>query len=438
MMSFGAPLPPPQHNQQHQQQNQQQQHQMLQTGGDDNNSKVIESMHMDYIHHVAFDVYGRRMATCSGDRFVRVWDLVDSGDWNLVGEWQAHRGNVTKLSWAHPEFGSVLATGGSDSDAKIWEERTTHAAVSSLNPMMVNIGIGNNSNSNNVNTTVNAGSVNAAVMGGAGMATTTGGAAAGATSNSLASRWTIKTQLTEARKAVSCLEFAPRHWGLKLATGSADGCVRIYEAVDIMNLAQWPLAATLQAFGGDSTSSSATTAAGQLGVLCLSWCTGRFEPPTLVVGGSHLSIFRYMEASRSWQPLLQLPSSGSASHPNSHVLDVAWAPNVGRRFHYIASAEDQVLRVYKLSRMYNANADDNKNTKSNNKNDNNKAAGINNNNLEVESSQELETNAWRCQWNVTGTVLASSGDAGAVQMWKSDNEGTFQCVAVANNTGAMD
>lgn len=66
-------------------------------GGGTGDSKVMNSLHIDYIHHVAFDVYGRRMATCSGDRFVRVWDLTDTGDWNLVGEWQAHRGNVTKV-----------------------------------------------------------------------------------------------------------------------------------------------------------------------------------------------------------------------------------------------------------------------------------------------------------------------------------------------------
>ena len=40
---------------------------------------------------------------------------------------------------------------------------------------------------------------------------------------SAASRWMAKAQLTEARKSVACVEFAPRHWGLKLATGSADG-----------------------------------------------------------------------------------------------------------------------------------------------------------------------------------------------------------------------
>ena len=294
-------------------------------------TKVLASMHQDYVHHVAFDIYGRRMATCSGDRFARVWDLTDSGEWNLVGEWQAHRGSVTQLSWGHPEFGSLLATCGSDHEAKIWEERTN--------------------------------------------------------ATSAASRWTAKSQLTEARKAVSCLEFAPRHWGLKLATGSADGCVRIYEAVDVMNLAQWPLAATLQSFNDG------------LGVTCLSWFTGRFEPPTLVVGGAHPIVYRYSESSRQWDSIVAFPPP-----PRGDVLDVAWAPNVGRRYHYIASAEGQQLRIFKLSR--------------------------NGDKLEVESTQTLQvSNAWRCQWNVTGTVLASSGDRGVVQLWKSDFEGNFKCVS---------
>jgi WD40 repeat protein len=144
---------------------------MLQTAAANasSTSQVISSMHQDYIHGCAFDIYGRRMATCSGDRFVRVWDLTDNGEWNLVGEWQAHRGSVSMLSWGHPEFGSLIATCGSDHEAKIFEERTN--------------------------------------------------------ATSAASRWTAKAQLTEARKAVACVEFAPRHWGLKLATGSADGYV---------------------------------------------------------------------------------------------------------------------------------------------------------------------------------------------------------------------
>jgi hypothetical protein len=35
---------------------------------------------------------------------------------------------------------------------------------------------------------------------------------------------------------------------------------------------------------------------------------------------------------------------------------------------------------------------------------------------------------FRCLWNVTGTVLASSGDGGMVQLWKSDFQGQRKCV----------
>ena len=36
---------------------------------------------------------------------------------------------------------------------------------------------------------------------------------------------------------------------------------------------------------------------------------------------------------------------------------------------------------------------------------------------------------WRCKWNVTGTVLASSGDGGVVGLWKSDFSGKWKCVS---------
>ena len=51
--------------------------------------------------------------------------------------------------------------------------------------------------------------------------------------------------------------------------------------------------------------------------------------------------------------------------------------------------------------------------------------------LELKATQTIHvsTNAWRCQWNVTGTVLACSGDRGMVEMWKSDFEGKFHCVS---------
>ena len=288
-------------------------------------TQILSSHHSDYVHHVSFDIYGRRMATCSGDRVVRIWNLQGDGSWTLGSEFQAHRGAVNCVSWCHAEFGTLVATCGNDLDVKIWEERGKH--------------------------------------------------------------WVMRVNLTDARRLVTSVSFAPRHLGLQLATASADGTCRIYEAVDLQNVSQWPLQGSMQAF----------SAAG--GITCLSWCTGRFEPPTLVLGGStHLAIWRYTSGSRQWTSLLQFPKHAGP------VLDVAWAPNVGRRFHWIAATEQGgPLRVYKLDRESE---------------------------LELTSIQVLpSTGSWKCQWNVTGTVLATSGDAGIVQLWKCNAQGEWKCVS---------
>ena len=55
------------------------------------------------------------------------------------------------------------------------------------------------------------------------------------------SLWPKRTSLVDSRTSVTDVKFAPHHLGLLLATSSADGFIRIYEAPDIMNLSQWTL-----------------------------------------------------------------------------------------------------------------------------------------------------------------------------------------------------
>ncbi len=71
--------------------------------------RSLPSSHVDYIHDIKFDFYGRRLATCSGDQNVCVYTLEEGGKWVLKpgAEWQAHKGVVWRLSWAHPEFGQL-------------------------------------------------------------------------------------------------------------------------------------------------------------------------------------------------------------------------------------------------------------------------------------------------------------------------------------------
>jgi hypothetical protein len=46
--------------------------------------------------------------------------------------------------------------------------------------------------------------------------------------------YVAKATLTESTGPVTSITWAPRHWGLQMATGSADRTLRIYEAVDVV------------------------------------------------------------------------------------------------------------------------------------------------------------------------------------------------------------
>lgn len=91
----------------------------------------IQADHKDLIHDVAYDFYGRRLATCSSDQSVKVWDLDDNNQWVCSASWKTHSGSVWKVTWAHPDFGQVLATCSFDRTTAIWEE------LSMLNPQSV-------------------------------------------------------------------------------------------------------------------------------------------------------------------------------------------------------------------------------------------------------------------------------------------------------------
>ncbi|QQP34588.1 Nucleoporin SEH1-like, partial [Caligus rogercresseyi] len=78
--------------------------------------KDLKCDHKDLIHDVAYDWYGRRLATCSSDQKVKIWDS-DSGDGSCLPHGKTHSGSVWKVTWAHPEFGQILATCSFDRSA---------------------------------------------------------------------------------------------------------------------------------------------------------------------------------------------------------------------------------------------------------------------------------------------------------------------------------
>ncbi|KAK6044759.1 WD domain, G-beta repeat protein [Cooperia oncophora] len=47
--------------------------------------------HRDLIHQVAFDHHGRRLATCSSDMTLSVWDRGSDGTWTKAASWKVGR-----------------------------------------------------------------------------------------------------------------------------------------------------------------------------------------------------------------------------------------------------------------------------------------------------------------------------------------------------------
>lgn len=132
-----------------------------------------------------------------------VQEQAPEGRWQLVCQFKAHDAPVLRAGWAHPEFGQVIATCSTDRELIIWEEpeiRTRpfcsrRQSVLSECAKLVQSG----------------------------------------------KAWVQKAQLVDSRAALQDFEFAPKHQGLKIAAVSADGYVRLYEAIDVMDVGRWTL-----------------------------------------------------------------------------------------------------------------------------------------------------------------------------------------------------
>lgn len=83
---------------------------------------TIDTGHEDMIHCAEVDYYGLRLATCSSDNSVKIFDI-KNGAQSLAADLKGHGGPVWQCCWAHPRFGNILATCSYDRKVIIWREQ---------------------------------------------------------------------------------------------------------------------------------------------------------------------------------------------------------------------------------------------------------------------------------------------------------------------------
>ena len=129
---------------------------------------------------------------------------------------------------------------------------------------------------------------------------------------------------------MSDIKFGPKYLGLVLATCSADGFVRIYEALDVMNLTQWSLQHEISV---------------KLSCSCLSWNPGypTHATPMIAVASDDptpdspkVFIYEFNESSRKW---IKIESLQDVTDP---VNDLTFAPNLGRSHHMLGIGSKDV------------------------------------------------------------------------------------------------
>lgn len=240
-------------------------------------AQMVESGHQDVVHDVQLDYYGKRMATCSSDRSIKVFPLNTAGAdpagiasgaaGQAASTLLGHDGPVWQVAWAHPKFGSIIASCSYDRKVIVWKEGAEN-------------------------------------------------------------EWTQAQVFQEHEASVNSVSWAPHEFGLVLAAGSSDGTISVFtHKTD----GSWEKTKIEQAHpvGVTSVSWAPSSAPGSL--------VGESNPglvQKLASGGCDNTAKVWKCHDGNWR----LDCFPPLSKHSDWVRDVAWAPNLGLPKSTIASA----------------------------------------------------------------------------------------------------
>jgi len=334
-------------------------------------SVPIETAHEDMIHDAQLDYYGKRLATCSSDRTVKVFDVVDGEQRTTPGHTlKGHTGPVWQVTWAHPKFGHILASCSYDGKVLIWKEQTGQGSVTGT--------------------------------------------------------WTKVKEHTLHTASVNSVSWAPHEIGATLACASSDGKLSVLTfkndgqwGADIFNghaigcnAVSW--APAIQP-GSLITPQQVTNIPGQPATQTQSPSVKRFAS----AGCDNLvKIWAYREDSQSW-----VEEETLEGHTD-WVRDVAWAPNIGLPRSYIATAsQDKTVLIWTKDTPTSPWV----------KTPLDPSSALVSPSSAAAPAGKFPDVVWRVSWSLAGNLLAVSCGDGKVTLWKENLRGVWECVSDMNS-----
>lgn len=248
---------------------------------------AIDTNHDDMIHDSQFDYYSKKLATCSSDRTIKIFDISAGDGTNATYHNSAtitgHEGPVWQVAWAHPKFGVILASCSYDGSVHI------HREVSQGN-------------------------------------------------------WTRIYEHKLHESSVNSISWAPHEYGLILACASSDGKISILEYRE--DASNW----TYSAFANDSLGCNSVSWApfSAVGSAVGEGCSKRRLVTGAC--DNRVRIWFTNEAGAWVEEPINETRGGDSRH-SDWVRDVAWAPNTAMPFNIIAScSEDRTVKLWRQSK----------------------------------------------------------------------------------------
>ncbi|GAA95734.1 hypothetical protein E5Q_02391 [Mixia osmundae IAM 14324] len=353
----------------------------------DSASVQVETHHEDMIHDAQLDFHGKRLATASSDRTVKVFDVTPNGQYALVDTLRGHDGPVWQIAWAHPKFGGILASASYDGKVFVWRESPAPSQ-----PAQSAQGYG-----------YQAGPYGHQAQAGLGS-------------------WSKIKEHTLHNASVNSISWAPHELGPILACASSDGKVSV---LTFNNDGTWDASLFVaHLIGCNAVSWAPATMPGSLiqpqsAALAPQAQNGQAGPGGVssvrrfASGGcdGFVKIWGWRDDTKTWAEEEVLEGH------TDWVRDVAWAPNIGMPKSYLASAgQDKQVFIHIQDRPGAP--------WTRTQLDPSTAAGA----TSTIPGQFADV-VWRVSWSIAGQVLAVSGGDGVVTLWKESLKGSWECVS---------